>query len=174
MATGRLTRREIFVDPGCVVVPNPHAYLCCVIGSGMAVALFDAKGKAGGMCHFLKPQRPSPRQSTPTYAAPALVSLVRMLMGTDKPRRHRIRAYLVGGAERRDAAGYEAGLGMANVEAIRNLLQHFKIPIHRQAVGGRVGRKAIFHSGTGEFAVQEVERIRATDWYPAHSPGGRR
>lgn len=171
--TQGLLRREIRMDPGYVLVPSPPAYLFAVVGSGVLVAIYDRKARRGGMCHYLRPRRPTPYESTAHYAGPAVFSLVRFLDGTRRRSSRHLTATIIGGAERADAAGYVRGLGRENVRAAGEILAHFHIPIARRVVGGRLGRKAVFHSASGELAVEEVERIRADDWYPALTGGQR-
>ncbi|MBI5545645.1 MAG: hypothetical protein HY901_17295, partial [Deltaproteobacteria bacterium] len=101
-------KRELLVAPGHVVVPGSPARLHAVVGSGVAVTLFSARLKVGGMCHFCRPRRER-GVSTAWCAAPAIVGLTR-IMEEQGAGVAELRASAHGGAENPAAPGYVAGL----------------------------------------------------------------
>ena len=45
-------------------------------------------------------------------------------------------------------------------------MNHKKIAIVSEDVGGRKGRKVVFNTNTNEIGVLKVEKLRVMDWYP--------
>lgn len=159
-----LVPRNFFVHPGFVCLPASPTYLCAVVSSGVAVTLFDARRKFGGMSHYTEPRRRD-GLSTPRFAAPSLVSLIRMMLEAGSTIED-LDARLYGGAENRMSPFYVPGLSEQNIITGEELLARHAITISAKDVGGTKGRKIVFHTGTGETVVAHVDRLRASDWYP--------
>nr|WP_243436097.1 chemotaxis protein CheD [Acanthopleuribacter pedis] len=117
------------------------------------------------MNHYFRPIRVAGQPATSIYAAPALAWLIRQFLQAGS-RREDLEAQIFGGAENRNAADYEPGLGNENVRAGREILQQQGIEIGTMDVGGFRGRKIVFNCRTGESIVARVDRIRSSDWYP--------
>ncbi|MHC4872270.1 MAG: chemotaxis protein CheD [Planctomycetota bacterium] len=156
--------RDFFVEPGYVCVPAKPAKLAVVVSSGVAVALFDRKKKKGGLGHYIEPYRRH-GLSTAMFAAPAIVSLVNMFLdhGCSK---EDIEAHIFGGAENSDSSRHNDRVGNENIAVGLEILKKMNIRISTQDTGGTMGRKIVFHTGTGETVVAKVEKIRESDWYP--------
>lgn len=156
--------KDFFVEPGYVCVPAKPSKLAVVVSSGIAVALFDKKLKKGGIGHYVEPYR---RQglSTAMFAAPAIVSLVNMFLdhGCSK---EDIEAHIFGGAENSESNRFDGKIGSENITVGLEILKKMNIKVSTRDTGGTMGRKIVFHTGTGETVVAKVERIRESDWYP--------
>ncbi|CAM2008302.1 chemotaxis protein CheD [Acanthopleuribacter pedis] len=162
------TRREpdsSFVKPGFGLVPHVSERLWTVVGASVVVTLHDHARTLGGMNHYFRPIRVAGQPATSIYAAPALAWLIRQFLQAGS-RREDLEAQIFGGAENRNAADYEPGLGNENVRAGREILQQQGIEIGTMDVGGFRGRKIVFNCRTGESIVARVDRIRSSDWYP--------
>ncbi|WP_045218366.1 chemotaxis protein CheD [Desulfonatronum thioautotrophicum] len=155
---------DYFVRPGYVCVPVEPTRLAVVAASGVAVTLYDAGRRRGGMSHYIRPVREA-GLSTPMFAAPAIVTLAEMLFAAGSTAGD-LEAHLYGGAENSEAQGYLPGLGRHNVQVGEELLDRLGIALAGRDVGGTRARKVVFHSATGECVVARVERVRETDWYP--------
>lgn len=159
-----LVTKDFFVKPGFVCVPSKPTKLAVVVSSGVAVALFDRKNKKGGLSHYAEPYRRD-GASTAIFAAPSIVSLVNMLVKAGCSKKD-IEASIYGGAENTRNPRYNMELSRQNVEVGIELLNKMGIQISSRDTGGNMGRKIIFHTGTGETVVAKVEKIRESDWYP--------
>lgn len=156
--------RDYFLQPGYLCVPPEPTRLAVVASSGIALTLFDAERKRGGMGHYIRPRRER-GASTTHFAAPAIVSLVEMMRhGGAVP--GALEAHIYGGAVSPDAGIQDAAISAENVKVAEELLEKLRIPLAGKDVGGTRGRKILFNTGTGEVVVARVERIRASDWYP--------
>lgn len=155
---------DFLLQPGYVCVPEEPTRLAVVAASGVAVTVFDAKRRHGGMGHYIRPVREA-GLSTAMFAAPAIVALVRMLFAAGSTAKD-LEAHIYGGAENPRVEGYVPGLGRRNVQVGEEVLGVMGVCLVGKDVGGPRARKVVFHSATGETVVARVERVRETDWYP--------
>ena len=154
-----------FIRPGFGFVPKYNSRLWTVVGSSVAVTLYDARLKLGGMAHFTRPRRgPGVRAST-WFAAPAILWLLRQMMSNGS-RILDLEAQLFGGAAQIGHPEYSNHIHTENVRIGMELLRDKGVRIETLDVGGQRGRKVLFHSHTGESVVQRVDHIREADWYP--------
>lgn len=142
-----------------------------MLGSSIAVTLFDKQRKLGGMAHYSRPIRDRKYPSNAFFAAPAIVWLVRELTGGgSKPKD--LEAQVFGGACQPNAPDFIPEIHSMNVAVGLELLEKQGIWVSSMDVGGSRGRKVIFNSLTGESAVAKVGQIRDDDWYPKLESGG--
>ncbi len=164
--------KKFFLEPGYVCVPYEPMHLAAVIASGVAVTIFDSERKRGGMCVYTHPKRID-NQSTASFAAPSIASLVSMF-GDLSEVRDNLEAHICGGADDINSKYYIPGLSENNINVGCEILQKYNISIIGKDVGGSKGRKIVFHSGTGEIFIAKVSKIRKTDWYPPYCPEERK
>lgn len=156
--------RTLYMGPGFLCLPTLPTRLCTVIGSGVAVTVFDRRQLLGGVGHFSHPLRIG-RSSTPDFAAPALVGLVRMFTraGSDPGR---LETHLYGGADNPLAPGFHGARGRRNLQTAFEILDKLGVPVAGSDVGGRFARKLVFYTGTGESMLAKVDDLDAGAWYP--------
>lgn len=129
------------------------------LGSCVAIALYDATARVGGLAHILLPDRSMARIATnpakfPDTAVPHLLGQMRRLGASPS----RVRAKIVGGASMFEGA-VEPGttkVGDRNVEATRNALAASSIPIDAEDVGGDHGRSVFLHLDDGRVEVRSA------------------
>ena len=160
--------KKYFLEPGYVCLPYEPMYLASVIASGVAVTIFDTENNRGGMCVYTHPKRVD-NQSTPSFAAPSIISLVSMF-GDTKEACQNLEAHICGGAIDENSDYYIPGLSEENISVGKEILEKYNIDITSQDVGGKKGRKVVFHTGTGEIVIAKVSNVRKTDWYPPYDP----
>jgi Chemotaxis protein; stimulates methylation of MCP proteins len=140
--------------------------LCTVIASGVAVTMYDRRQCFGGVGHYSYPFRAG-RGSTPDFAAPALVGLIRMFEKAGSDRRN-LETYMYGGADNPDAPGYASCRGLTNMRVGYEILGKLGVRIAGSDMGGRFARKLIFYTGTGESVLAKVNDVGLEDWYPGN------
>ena len=128
-----------------------------ILGSCVAVCLWDEFASVGAMLHFALPRAPrhnclEPFRFGDTGILAALESVER-LGGV----RARLRAKLFGGSGvMRRSDGDLGRLGVQNVDvAIRTLIS-VEVPLVVIETGGERGRKVLFHPDTGAAWVKQV------------------
>ena len=129
------------------------------LGSCVAILLYDAEARVGGMAHILLPSPALSRIDSnpakfPQSAVPRLLQL--MAAGGAKPRR--ITARLAGGASM-FAALVPPGsiqMGERNLVASREVLNAHQVPLIGEAVGGDFGRTVRFRVCDGRVRISTV------------------
>lgn len=157
------------MPPGYLCVPSRPTRLCTVIASGVTVTVFDKHHCFGGIGHYTHPKRLG-GLSTPSFAAPALVQLVRMFEKAGSDPRH-LETYLYGGADHPSAPPHAAGRGILNSSAAYEILSKLGVRVSGSDVGGRFARKLVFYTGTGECMLAKVTEADEVDWYPEPAAG---
>ncbi len=131
------------------------------LGSCVAVALYDALRKIGGLAHVLLPDPSHARSPGPPgrFASSAVDALLTMMIaeGAD---RSRIFARIAGGASMFEnlAAAGTASLGARNVAAVKESLERARIPLRAQDVGGGFGRSVYFRLSDGRLLIRSIRR----------------
>jgi chemotaxis protein CheD len=129
--------------------------LLTLLGSCVAVCLYDPAAGVGGMNHFMLPQRSAnvPLPDDGRYGDDALSWLMHgvVRLGADK---QRLRAKVFGGAR---AMGPSNGVGLDNINFARRFLEKNRIQIVAEEVGKRVSRQIRFETDTGRAFVRYVD-----------------
>jgi chemotaxis protein CheD len=126
------------------------------LGSCVAIALHDALARIGGLAHVLLPQvigqgEPN-RAKFASTAVPLLIEDMRAL-GASGP----FVAKLAGGASLFGPLMAIGGtVGARNIEAARAALEHARVPVIGEDVGGVAGRTVILDVATGTLLVTTV------------------
>jgi len=154
-------RPDYFLQPGYIYFSKTPAIVRTVLGSCVAVTLWDKAQQYGGMNHFLRPWTKDPAEATPQFGNVATAALLQ-IMEDAGCRREDIVAQITGGAAP-DGAN-ESDVGQGNVQVAREILSRKGIPVISEDIGGTMGRKIVFDTYTGQLVVLKVHRIRETDW----------
>ncbi len=136
--------------------------LCTLgLGSCVAIVLYDAVVRVGGLAHVLLPEPAMSRLHDnparfPETAVPALVARMREL-GADPAR---MTARLVGGASMFSSLLPRGAptIGGRNVDASRQALQRAGITIAGEDVGMEHGRSVYLHIADGQVEVRSLAR----------------
>lgn len=148
-------RTQIYLQAGQVVASAEPAAITTIVGSCVAVCLFDPEAGVGGMNHYLLPI-PVQREWSPRFGNVALVELLRAVLERGA-RRERLQAKVFGGACVIEAfRGSARALGDENVQLALRTLAAEAIPVASRDVGGTRGRKVIFHSDDGSAWVRSL------------------
>lgn len=161
-----IIKREYFVKPGFISIPDEDTLLYTVVGAGVVVTIYDMEKKIGGMSHFIRPKRQKKTDLTTHFALPALIGIIATLENKGSKSQN-LEAHIFGGAENKDAKGYIKNLSKLNTEAAIKILEKKNIRISGIDIGSRMGRKIMFNTKTGETVIARVNKIRENDWYPA-------
>ncbi|HEY5939481.1 MAG TPA: chemotaxis protein CheD [Gemmatimonadales bacterium] len=129
------------------------------LGSCVAILLYDAEARIGGMAHILLPSPAlSRRDSNPAKFPQTAVPRLLELMGTDGAKPQRITARLAGGASMFASLAPPGTIQMGerNLVAARQVLNTHRLPLVGEAVGGDFGRTVRFHIGDGRVEISTV------------------
>jgi chemotaxis protein CheD len=157
--------QEYLLRPGYIYVPAKPTLISAVLGSCVAVSLWDRQLAYGGMNHFLYPSIDDPREATARYGNVATRTLIRLFLDAGS-RLENLEAQILGGASPEANGDAALEVGKQNIRVARQIIQKQGIPIVSQDVGGTKGRKLIYNSQANEMIVIRVDRLRRNDWYP--------
>lgn len=147
---------EVFLGPGELYFGAGNTRIRTVLGSCVAIVLWHAGLRAGGMCHFMLPNRPDrPADDEPNgrYADEAMELFHEELRRRrTSPREYRTRLF---GAGSMFGEGQGAGAVPArNMAAAHALLQSRGFTIEAQDLGGRGHRNIVFDLWSGDVWVK--------------------
>ncbi|NEV61787.1 chemotaxis protein CheD [Thiorhodococcus minor] len=160
--------RKRFLRPGEHCVTREPMMLSTLLGSCVAVCLFDPVAHVSGMNHFLLPVR-NPAAGPATldsnagryglWAMEILIDNKALKLGA---RRERLRAKAFGGANvlqvSSGALPERYSIGTANVQFVRRFLEQDGIPLVAQDLGGLNGRQIYFYGGDYSVYLRRVPR----------------
>lgn len=149
-------RQSAYLLPGQLHVSAEPCQIKTILGSCVAICLWDKRRSAGGMNHYLLPQSREGQPASLRYADEATRVLLERLreLGCRPPN---LRAKIFGGAaifQARDR--YSVSLGSRNVAAAVQLMHSAGIPITAQETGGDMGRKIVFNTDDGIAWSQKI------------------
>ena len=144
--------KRVYLAPGQLFASSDPVQATTILGSCVAVCLWDLDAGVGGLNHFLLPDGAPPSPRFASHAVPLLVRKVVELGASPA----RLRAKLFGGACVLDVFRASQALGARNVEAARQLLAAAQIRVVAEDVGGDLGRKLLFEVQTGSAWIRAI------------------
>lgn len=137
---------------------EPHL-VDTILGSCVAVCLFDTKKKIGGINHYMLPLWNGNGLASPKYGNIAIEKLIEQLTSFGS-KKEDIQAKIFGGGEVVETATNMFRIGERNIETAEKLLRENKIKITGRSVGGKKGRKIRFNTHTGVVLMKFIEKQR--------------
>lgn len=137
-----------FLYPGTLFADRREHLISTVLGSCVAVCLWDAEARMGGMNHFMLPLWNGEGLATPKYGNIAMERLLARLLAIGC-RRENLAAKLFGGANVTSNGSDVFMIGDRNIMLARQMLEDFSIPVVACDLGGHCGRKIIMNSANG-------------------------
>ena len=132
-----------------------------LLGSCVAVCLWDPKARIGGMNHFMLPANTISDGSSATYGIHAMELLINEIMKLGGDRR-RLTAKVFGGGDvlgKRVTDNPGMTIGEQNIKVALEFLETDRIPVIAKDVGGLTGRQIQFLTHTGQAFSRPVQKI---------------
>jgi len=146
-------RPSFYLHPGRIHASAEPVAVTTILGSCVAVCLWDPTTKIGGINHFVLPQHVSNGESSPRFGNIAMEWLVEQLTSRGCRVRN-LTAKVFGGAS--VLSNMARNIGQDNVTLALAHLAELGITVVAQDVGGKRGRKLVFHTDDGNAWVQEL------------------
>lgn len=149
-----ITKSDIFyVEPGQLLISTEPCTLRTILGSCVAVCLYDSKLRIGGMNHYMLARALSANERSFRHGDRALAELLSRLLrlGCD---RSNLGASVIGGARVLSSFSDVMHLGRRNSEFAVEWLRDEGIPIVVSDVLGNCARRLDFHVGDGTCSVR--------------------
>jgi chemotaxis protein CheD len=128
---------------------EPHM-IDTVLGSCVSVCLFDKRLLRGGINHYLLPLWNGDGLASPKYGNIAIEKLFEKMM-VQGSKREDLVAKIFGGSNQMNTS---LDIGTRNIQIADQKLYEMDLKVVARNVGGTVGRKIRFNSGTGEVLLK--------------------
>ncbi|MBQ9471026.1 MAG: chemotaxis protein CheD [Bacteroidales bacterium] len=133
---------------------QPHV-VSTVLGSCVAVCLYDTQLKIGGINHYMLPLWNGTGLASPKYGNIAINKLIERMekLGSNKAN---LVAKVFGGGNVLSSSNNTFSIGKRNAQLALDMLAEHKIPIIAQSLGGDHGRQILFNTHTNEVRQKYV------------------
>ncbi len=134
-----------------------------LVGSCIAVCLYDPVARIGGMNHFMLPSNAGNDRICASYGIHAMELLINQIMKLGGDRR-RLNAKVFGGGNvlaRQEPDNPVWAIGDRNIRFAIEFLETDSIPVVAKDVGGESGRQVQFLTHTGQAFIRPLQKCRA-------------
>lgn len=149
--------QQNFLYPSTLLVSNSPSVVTTILGSCVAVCLYDPILKIGGINHYMLPLWNGEGLASPKYGNIAIEKLVEKMYQQGSKKTNLV-AKVFGGGEVIDTIIKQFNIGERNIKIAMEMLEMYNIPIVAQSVGGKLGRKIQYTTNTGEVKHKFIER----------------
>jgi chemotaxis receptor (MCP) glutamine deamidase CheD len=153
--------KEVLLYLGGVHASEEPLRIRTLLGSCIAVCLFDPVRGVGGMNHFMLPQggATDPEPDSARFGVHAMDRLLTAVHKVGGDRR-RLVAKVFGGARVLDLPDQRLRVAEQNIAFIQSFLDAEHLPIASQDLGGTQPREVHFYTGTGQVFVRRTRSPR--------------
>lgn len=153
-------RRSEFLLPGELHASAEPCQIRTILGSCVAICLWDSQLRIGGMNHFLLPASSAGHPASSRFADVATRTLLDALQSL-RCRVPDLQAKIFGGASMFQKPDRRVmSLGAQNVAAALELMRNARIPVAVQETGGIHGRKIMLNTDDGVVWCQRIQEER--------------
>lgn len=148
-----------YLYPSAIFISRKPFYITTILGSCIAVCLWDKKLKFGGMNHFMLPFWNGQGLASPKYGNIAIEKLIEKMLINGSNKKNLI-AKVFGGGEILSNQSELFTIGKRNIEISKTILSKKNIPIVSSSVGGILGRKLRFNTENGEVILKYIKKTK--------------
>lgn len=154
--------KKYYLFPSNLFVEREPYVVTTILGSCVAICLYDPTLKIGGINHYMLPYWNGQGLASPRYGNIAIERLIEriILLGSKK---NNLKAKLFGGAEVIDTHISNFHIGERNIEIAIDMLSEHGIPIIAKSIGGKQGRRIEFNTSTGEVRLKYIQKSDAAE-----------
>jgi len=139
-----------YLYPSALFAEKKPYLVDTVLGSCVAVCLFDTRLKIGGINHYMLPLWNGNGLASPKFGNIATEKLIEKMLRNGSNTSDLI-AKVFGGANQMNTS---LRIGDQNIEVARQTLANYGIKIIAENVGGGVGRKLRYNTSTGQVMMK--------------------
>ncbi len=143
-----------YLFPGKLFVSKKPHIVDTILGSCVAVALWDPGSRMGGINHFMLPSWNGEGTPSYKYGDVAISELIKRMLAFGCTKNN-LKAKVFGGSEN-DMLNGGFNIGKRNMDLALDLLKKEQIPVVSQSLGGGFGRKVVFYSESGEVMIKNI------------------
>lgn len=135
---------------------RPHQ-VTTILGTCVAVCLWDPINKIGGINHFMLPFWNGEGLASPKYGNIAIEKLVQKMLSMGSSPDY-LQAKIFGG---KGGGGEQSSsvymIGERNIIVAKEMMKEYGIPVVSGSTGGDLGRKLMFFTDTGEVLMKYLK-----------------
>ncbi len=155
----RLHLDVVILFPGHLYITSELEYISTVLGTCIAVCLYDQARCFGGMNHFMLPRQSdgvmAPGRNRHRYGEHAMRDLLEGMQARGALRED-LCAMVFGGGR---VNGDRHHIGVQNRDYAIAFLQALSIPVQVEHTGGKRGRQVLFDPRCGHARVRAIQQI---------------
>ncbi len=152
--------KKHYLNQGMIFVSTNECIITTVLGSCIAVCLWDPASGIGGMNHYMLPLWNGDGLPSPRYGNIAITKLIDKMI-TAGCSKENLKAKVFGGAEiLHITKSMQLSVGMQNIMLADDLLSREGIPVISIDVGGNCGRKIDFNTKEGIVRLKRLNSYR--------------
>jgi chemotaxis protein CheD len=153
---------RVFLKPGELYVSDIPTIVSTILGSCIAVTIYNKRLKLGGICHAMLPRSPFAKEhSVFRYADSSILYMLNKFttMGIKKDE---MEIKLLGGADVIDRINEDtASIGRKNIDIALEIIKNESLHLVISDVGGRMGRKVHFYTHTGKILLKRINSVHS-------------
>jgi chemotaxis protein CheD len=161
----------VYLKPGEMHFTEHPMLVVTVLGSCLSVTMFHRRKRLAGICHGLMPRchgrntcKKDCREAF-KYVDCSILHLVK-LFDQRGVRRSEIEVKCFGAADmfsRKIETTSNVSVGWQNVQTAEDIIRSEGLSIHKKDVGGRMGRKILYYTDTGEVYLKRLNKTNNSD-----------
>ncbi|MDG5775545.1 chemotaxis protein CheD [Haloarculaceae archaeon H-GB1-1] len=132
------------------------------LGSCLGVAIYDLDAGVAGLVHVMLPSAEEMNDGNAAKFADAGIEVMVEAMEAEGADRSAMEAKVAGGSDMLDFSENGSGIGVRNIETVRETLSEFGIPLAEEDVGGDHGRSVRLEARTGDFVIKSANKESVT------------
>jgi chemotaxis protein CheD len=146
-----------FLYPSGIYVSREPSNVITILGSCVAVCIFDKVENFGGINHYMLPLWNGQGLASPKFGNIAIHKLIEKMISLGS-RKDNLVAKVFGGGNVLEYESHQFMIGERNISIAFDMLKDLNIQIVSQSVGGSLGRKIQFMTSTGEVSQMMIEK----------------
>lgn len=146
-----------FIHVGEIYIGAKPTEINTILGSCVAVCLYDSMQQVGGMNHYLVPLWNENGLQSPKYGNISIPRLIDSMLNIGCNIKD-IEAKVFGGANVIDVSSHDMMIGRKNILIASEILREYGIKITAKDVGGDKGRRIMMRSDTGKIFLKYTKK----------------
>jgi len=143
-----------YLYPSALFAEKERYFVDTILGSCVAVCLFDKVKEIGGINHYMLPLWNGSGLASPKFGNIATEKLIEKMLKNGATKENMV-AKVFGGANQMDST---MNIGQRNVDIAKEVLAQHNIKIIAENTSGAVGRKLRYDSGTGQVMMKFLNK----------------
>lgn len=155
-----MEKKKIFVLPGEIALTKQPAQISTLLGSCVAICLYNKKLNFGGMNHFMLPNGDN-KSMAGKYGDYSIRKLIDSMLRVDNNVSN-LEAHVYGGGAVVGHLNSGFDIGKGNIEIALKILAEYGIKIKTRKTGGDSGMKVYFDNYTGDVEIKLIQKSELT------------